>query len=153
MIEDINKRVIHLLDAYNYSKSQFALELGISLSILTHISSGRNKPGLDMIQKILAHFTDLNPDWLLHGTGDMKRNKPKSIDMTSELEQLKSVSAELAGFQSGINQVLDYHKILYEEIAHLQTLSHNITKMGQKQKQLTERIQDIENSILSKLKD
>ena len=152
MIEDINKRVMYLLDHYGYSKSQFALELGISLSILTHISSGRNKPGLDMIQKILIHFKDLNPDWLLHGIGEIKRDKPKSIDLSIELEQLKSAYIELSGLRNDIDQVLTYHKILYDEIAHLATLSRNLNQMGQKQVQLSEQIQQIENSILSKIK-
>ena len=152
MIEDINKRVMHLLDVYNYTKSQFALELGVSLSILTHISTGRNKPGLDMIQRILTHFKDLNPDWLLHGTGDLKREKQKNIDISSELEQLKLVSSELSSLQESIHQVLSYHKILYDEISHLNTLSQNLSAMGQRQEQLTRKIEFIENSILSKFK-
>jgi hypothetical protein len=152
MIEDINKRVMHLLDVYGYTKSQFALELGISLSILTHISSGRNKPGLDMIQRILTHFKDLNPDWLLIGTGDLKREKQKNIDISAELEQLKLVSIELASLQENVYQVLNYHKILYDEVSYLHTLSQNLSSMGQKQAQLTRKIESIENSIVSKLK-
>ncbi len=152
MIEDINKRVMHLLDVYGYTKSQFALELGISLSILTHISSGRNKPGLDMIQRILTHFKDLNPDWLLIGTGDLKREKQKNIDISAELEQLKLVSIELSSLQESIHQVLNYHKILYDEVSYLHTLSQNLSSMGQKQEQLTRKIESIENSIVSKLK-
>jgi len=152
MIEDINKRVMHLLDVYGYTKSQFALELGISLSILTHISSGRNKPGLDMIQRILTHFKDLNPDWLLIGTGDLKREKQKNIDISAELEQLKLVSIELSSLQENVYQVLNYHKILYDEVSYLHTLSQNLSSMGQKQAQLTRKIESIENSIVSKLK-
>ncbi len=152
MIEDINKRVMHLLDVYGYTKSQFALELGISLSILTHINSGRNKPGLDMIQRILTHFKDLNPDWLLIGTGDLKREKQKNIDISAELEQLKLVSIELSSLQESIHQVLNYHKILYDEVSYLHTLSQNLSSMGQKQEQLTRKIESIENSIVSKLK-
>jgi transcriptional regulator with XRE-family HTH domain len=152
MIGDINKRVMHLLDVYGYTKSQFALELGISLSILTHISSGRNKPGLDMIQRILTHFKDLNPDWLLIGTGDLKREKQKNIDISAELEQLKLVSIELASLQENVYQVLNYHKILYDEVSYLHTLSQNLSSMGQKQAQLTRKIESIENSIVSKLK-
>jgi antitoxin component HigA of HigAB toxin-antitoxin module len=152
MIEDINKRVMYLLDVYGYTKSQFALELGISLSILTHISSGRNKPGLDMIQRILTHFKDLNPDWLLIGTGDLKREKQKNIDISAELEQLKLVSIELASLQENVYQVLNYHKILYDEVSYLHTLSQNLSSMGQKQAQLTRKIESIENSIVSKLK-
>lgn len=152
MIEDINKRVMHLLDVYGYTKSQFALELGISLSILTHISSGRNKPGLDMIQRILTHFNDLNPDWLLIGTGDLKREKQKNIDISAELEQLKLVSIELSSLQESVHQVLNYHKILYDEVSYLHTLSQNLSSMGQKQAQLTRKIESIENSIVSKLK-
>jgi transcriptional regulator with XRE-family HTH domain len=152
MIEDINKRVMYLLDVYGYTKSQFALELGISLSILTHISSGRNKPGLDMIQRILTHFKDLNPDWLILGTGDLKREKQKNIDISGELGQLKLVSIELSSLQESIHQVLNYHKILYDEVSYLHTLSHNLSSMGQKQEQLTRKIESIENSIVSKLK-
>jgi len=152
MIEDINKRVMHLLDVYGYTKSQFALEVGISLSILTHISSGRNKPGLDMIQRILTHFKDLNPDWLLLGTGDLKREKHKNIDISSELEQLKLVYIELSGLQESVNQVLNYHKILYDEISYLHNLSQNLSAMGQKQLELTQKIEAIESSIISKLK-
>ena len=152
MIEDINKRVMHLLDVYSYTKSQFALELGISLSILTHISSGRNKPGLDMIQRILTHFKDLNPDWLILGTGNLKREKQKNIDISRELEQLKLVSTELSNLQESVHQVLNYHKILYDEISHLQTLSQNLLAMGHKQVELTQKINSIESSILSKYK-
>jgi transcriptional regulator with XRE-family HTH domain len=143
---------MYLLDVYGYTKSQFALELGISLSILTHISSGRNKPGLDMIQRILTHFKDLNPDWLLIGTGDLKREKQKNIDISAELEQLKLVSIELASLQENVYQVLNYHKILYDEVSYLHTLSQNLSSMGQKQAQLTRKIESIENSIVSKLK-
>lgn len=151
MNEEINKRVMNLLEAYGYTKSQFALELGISLSIVTHISTGRNKPGLELIQKVLTHFKDLNPDWLLLGEGEMKREKPKNIDITSELADLKVVSTELTGLQDGINQTLNYHKILYDEIMHLRTLSQNLLEIGKKQNQLSERLKEIEIDIISKM--
>ncbi len=49
----------------------FADEINVQRSGISHILSGRNKPGLDFIYKILNTYPDLNPDWLIMGRGEM----------------------------------------------------------------------------------
>ena len=47
------------------SSSQFADVLGIPRSSISHILSGRNKPSLDVVQKILSAFPELSAEDLL----------------------------------------------------------------------------------------
>lgn len=64
-------RITLLLKARNISASQFADEIGVQRSSISHVLSGRNKPSLDFIQKILVKYPEINPDWLLFGKGAM----------------------------------------------------------------------------------
>jgi transcriptional regulator with XRE-family HTH domain len=47
------------------SSSQFADILGIPRSSISHILSGRNKPSLDVVQKILTAFPEISAEELL----------------------------------------------------------------------------------------
>lgn len=62
------------MQSQNLTSSQFADKLGVQRSGLSHILSGRNKPSLDFVLKVLAGFPDLNPQWLLQGKGKMYVN-------------------------------------------------------------------------------
>ncbi len=59
----------------NVSPIQFASSLGVQRSGISHILSGRNKPSLDFILKILETFPDVNEKWLLKGEGEMLMNR------------------------------------------------------------------------------
>ena len=67
-------RIERVLRYYSISPSQFADEIGVQRSSISHIISERNKPSLDLVQKMLGRFKELNPDWLIHGKGEMLRN-------------------------------------------------------------------------------
>ena len=45
--------------------------IGVQRSGLSHILSGRNKPGFDFIQRLLTKFPTLSADWLITGKGKM----------------------------------------------------------------------------------
>ena len=64
-------RIRLLLEARNLSPTQFADAIGIARPIVSHILSGRNKPSLEVVQRILAAMPDLSMAWLLNGTGTM----------------------------------------------------------------------------------
>ncbi|MDR0748450.1 MAG: helix-turn-helix domain-containing protein [Tannerellaceae bacterium] len=75
---DIKERIIEIMNYKNLSHSQFAEKVGIQRSTVSHIMKDRNKPSMRVCEKILARFTDINPDWLLFGKGNMiiKENQP-----------------------------------------------------------------------------
>ncbi len=53
------------------SSARFAEIIGVQPSSISHIISGRNKPGFDFIQKILVNYPSLNAEWLITGKGSM----------------------------------------------------------------------------------
>jgi len=64
-------RIDLLLKYRNISASQFADEMDIPRSVLSHVLSGRNRPSLDFILKILKACPEINPGWILLGEGTM----------------------------------------------------------------------------------
>ena len=52
-------RIRELLEARQLSPTQFADVIGIGRPVVSHILSGRNKPSLEVVQKIITAFPDL----------------------------------------------------------------------------------------------
>lgn len=71
---EIKDRILKLLTNENLSSSKFADIVGVQRSSISHILSGRNKPSLDFLQKVLSSFPSINSDWLILGKGEMFKN-------------------------------------------------------------------------------
>lgn len=65
------ERIRILLESRQLTPTQFADVIGVARPIVSHILSGRNKPSLEVVQRILAALPDLAMPWLLNGTGPM----------------------------------------------------------------------------------
>lgn len=61
-------RILAVMRMKNLTPSQFADEIGIQRSGMSHIISGRNKPSLEFVMKILQRYPDIKPEWLLTGS-------------------------------------------------------------------------------------
>ena len=70
----MRERILQIMNQERLSSSRFAEEIGIQRAAMSHISSGRNNPSLEIAKKILERFSYINPDWLLFGNGNMKRD-------------------------------------------------------------------------------
>ncbi|MBO2007675.1 helix-turn-helix domain-containing protein [Hymenobacter negativus] len=66
------ERIRTLLETRQLTPTQFADAIGIARPIVSHILSGRNKPSLEVVQRILAAMPELSMPWLLNGTGPMQ---------------------------------------------------------------------------------
>ena len=78
-IDDFIKRLEIILDYYNLSASAFADKINVQRSSLSHLLSGRNKPSLDFIIKVIEVFPEVDLYWILNGKG----NFPKSENVVS----------------------------------------------------------------------
>ena len=76
-IEDFIKRLEIILDYYSLNASSFADKIGVQRSSLSHLLSGRNKPSLDFILKILDVFPDVDLYWILNGKGTFPKSELK----------------------------------------------------------------------------
>lgn len=62
----------------NLSASAFADKIEVQRSSISHILSGRNKPSLEFIQKVLAAFPKVSSDWLLTGNTSANESIPSN---------------------------------------------------------------------------
>ena len=68
---DFNDRITKVIEYSKLSPAEFAEEINVQRSSISHIISGRNKPSLDFITKIKTAFPDIEWDWLINGQGEM----------------------------------------------------------------------------------
>lgn len=67
--------MLDLMKNEGLKPSQLAEQLEINPAGISHILAGRNKPGFDLLQKILRRFPRINPDWLLLDSDKMYRDE------------------------------------------------------------------------------
>ena len=74
------------------NKAEFSNKIGISQGVLSHIGSGRNKPGTELLILSLEQFPQVNAEWLLLGKGEKLKNGA-SQDLKNELlKQLHEIT-------------------------------------------------------------
>ena len=75
---DIIDRLQQLIEYQDMTVSAFARAIGVpDQSIRGIVVQRRNKPGFDLIVKIVHAFDWLNADWLITGRGEMiKKDEP-----------------------------------------------------------------------------
>ena len=67
-------RINLILRAKNITAKQFAEEIGIQPSGMSHIMSGRNNPSLEFVSKVIRRYPEIDANWLLLGKGAMYGN-------------------------------------------------------------------------------
>ena len=65
----MENRIQNIIEKYGLSSNTFAQEIDVNRSTISHILSGRNKPSIEVLQKILRRFPDVSASWLLLGQG------------------------------------------------------------------------------------
>ena len=81
------ERIRTLLETRLLTPTQFADLIGVARPIVSHILSGRNKPSLEVVQRILAALPELSMPWLLNGTGAMYYTAPAALPPVSTEEE------------------------------------------------------------------
>lgn len=83
-VKDINQRISTVIEHFELSNSEFADEVEVQRSSISHIVSGRNKPSLDFLIKVKERFPELTWDWLIKGEGEMLAKTPEKEENTEE---------------------------------------------------------------------
>lgn len=85
------------------SSSRFAEIMGIPPSNVSHLLSGRNKPGFEFLSRMMMRFPKLNPDWLILGTPPMYR--PGTLQAEMERTELSAVENPKASVRPNEDKV------------------------------------------------
>lgn len=95
---DIVERLKVIMTTNRLNAGTFADKIGIQRSNMSHVLTGRNKPSLDFVEKVLLAFPRVNAQWLIFGDVS-KQNEPNSIEApilsSKRLEANKSESSVL----------------------------------------------------------
>lgn len=78
------ERILEIIKVKNLNNIQFCSATGISPASLSHITSNRSKPTLSILRNVIAGFPDINPEWVMMGTGSMFREGVSSSKPDSE---------------------------------------------------------------------
>jgi transcriptional regulator with XRE-family HTH domain len=132
--EDFIKRLEIILDYYSLNASSFADKIGVQRSSLSHLLSGRNKPSLDFILKILDVFPEVDLYWVLNGKGTF----PKSELNDEVIVQTPTPISDAPNAETKMEKVAD---LFSEELS---------IKKNQAAEKTTTSFSNIQNSILPK---
>ncbi|MFI3319091.1 MAG: helix-turn-helix transcriptional regulator [Rikenellaceae bacterium] len=79
----MKEKIRYLMKSEGLTSSRFAEILEIRPSGVSHLLAGRNKPGFELLQKILTRFPKINPDWLLLDKGEIYRDDELEVEAGS----------------------------------------------------------------------
>ena len=106
---DFGNRLQKILDYYNISATELSNQIKFNRSTISHLLSGRNKPSLDFVMRILQKYPEVELYWLLNGKGMF----PANIKIPTADDDLKSSPATI------IEHILPPNKNLKETSANL----------------------------------
>lgn len=86
----MKEKLRDLLESEGLKPGQFAEMVGINPAGVSHLLAGRNKPGFELLQKILRRFPRVSPDWLLINEGPMYRTDERNDFSTATAEPAPS---------------------------------------------------------------
>ena len=97
--------------------------VGVQPSAISHITSGRNKPGFDFLAALFNRFPDLNPRWMIVGEGEMILNTNgqtvnktiRSVTETDTLLESQSIENESAVSAAPVEANIDVDAIIHEK--------------------------------------
>lgn len=120
-------RILLVLKTQNLTSSQFADEIGVQRSSISHILSGRNNPSLEFVTKILKRFPDINSEWILFGKGSMYRESDASLKTKQDkksgiqpdlfsFDEPEPIQVEMPAIkESDIQQPYEYENLIEEK--------------------------------------
>lgn len=88
------ERIEQIISVEGITSGEFAKEIGVQTSTVSHIITERNRPSLHVMRKILKRYPNINSDWLILGQGEMLRDKsqPRAPKLFMEDDETHSKS-------------------------------------------------------------
>ena len=115
---DFIERLEHLLHYYDINASAFADKIRVQRSSISHLLSGRNKPSLEFVLKVVKNFPEVNLYWLLNGKGSFpseeraaeKLNEaPLPSTVEPSLEPDKTPTGKLPSSERTIDRIVIFY--------------------------------------------
>ena len=104
------ERLEKLLQYYGVSAAAFADKIQVQRSSISHLLSGRNKPSLDFVLKIVKTFPEVNLYWLLYGKGKFPQSEKEEASSTSSFANSKpSTKTKKIDLEKSIEKIVIFY--------------------------------------------
>lgn len=70
------KRLERIMAHHQLTAAAFSDAIGVQRSSISHLLSGRNKPSLEFVLKVIKTYPEVNLYWLLNGIGTFPQISP-----------------------------------------------------------------------------
>src|SRR5205809_445251 len=124
----VGKRIDELKRHLRYTERAFATLIGISGPGLSKITSGKSKPGFEVLRAILEK-TKVSNDWLMKGKGEMfpPKNPEANARVLGMVTDLEFISLPLIDAKA----VASFSDNIWQDLAYASTLrSYPILKQS-----------------------
>ena len=83
------KRLKNWMESEDLKPSVLADNIGVNRATISHILSGRNKPSIDFLEKLLNIYSNINANWLISGIGYMQNEtKEKQVFIKKKVDKV-----------------------------------------------------------------
>jgi len=107
-------RIKKILSYYDITAAQMADKIGVQRSSISHLLSGRNKPSLDFVVKVIKSYNNVDLYWLLNGTGTFPKvtdaHKPSETPKPSESLSEKHIAKKKIEVNKDIEHIIIFYK-------------------------------------------
>lgn len=86
---EFSKRLEKIMDFYEVNAAALAETIDFNRSTISHLLSGRNKPSLEFVMKILQKFPEVDMDWLVSGKGNFPSTLSVSVEKSEKIKPKK----------------------------------------------------------------
>lgn len=111
--KEFTRRLQEVIEYYGESGSSFAEKIGVQRSSISHILSGRNKPSLEFVLKVLAAFPEVELYWLLNGKGIFP--KPVEIEKTTPTPSKQNIPKQIKSITDSPQKKIERIVIFYSD--------------------------------------
>jgi hypothetical protein len=114
------ERIVIYLDFKGISKYKFCKELGFSNKFLDN----SNNMGTDKACKILHHYPEINPEWIITGNGEMLKKKVQEVSVKAIKKPNDTVESHENSEVSLLRDQVRFYKEkadFYEKISKIET--------------------------------
>jgi len=80
----MHERLKNWMGIEGLKSSALADSIGVNRATISHILSGRNKPSIDFLEKLVNAYPNINANWLITGIGYMQDNMEQKEVLVSK---------------------------------------------------------------------
>ena len=107
--KDFASRIKTIMEYYNLTATTFAASIKVQPSSISHLLSGRNKPSLDFVIKVLDQYKEVELYWLLNGKGSFPKGSMIK-DPSAKPELAKQELLQSASDSPAIDKIIVFYK-------------------------------------------